>query len=117
MGHYCSLQKSIIKIISKVPQNDSMGTKVYQKNFHQNISILRGTLLLGVIMGHYYSLKKSIITIIHKVPQNDRMGTKHYQKNFHQIITTLSGPAGVFAHSLGSLPLFLLLQMHVACKG
>ena len=110
MGHYCSLDKSIITIISKVPQNDSMGTKVYQKNFHQNISILRGALLLGVIMGHYYSLKKSIITIIHKVPQNDRMGTKHYQKNFHQIISTLSGPAGVFAHSLGSLPLFFFMS-------
>ena len=75
MGHYCSLQKSLITIISKVPQNDSMGTKVHQKKFHQNISTLSGTLLLGVIMGHYCSLQKSIITIISKVPQNDSMGT------------------------------------------
>ena len=88
MGHYYSLEKSIITIISKVPQNDSMGTKDYQKKFHQNISTLSGTLLLGVIMGHYYSLKKSIIS-------------------------TLSGPAGVFAHSLGSLPLFFLILVNL----
>ena len=68
-----------------------MGTKDYQKKFHQNISTLSGTLLLGVIMGHYCSLQKSLITIISKVPQSESMGTKVHQKKFHQNISTLRG--------------------------